>query len=257
MSEFHLLIETPWETRNLGIAAYALCDGKLDQLDEGKLASEMETLRRRHGDYFAFARLPKSHLQYVPLLQSCGFYLVECTIAPFIQFAKNGLLASFCDDRRKFIPKRFDSVNVKFVTATDTPPDKQLRSIAYESFNDDRFHLDFNCPAATADRRFENWVEELLHNNAVFFDLLKVNGETVGFMARKENHLILAGFSKKFQRSGLGDYLWLGSCKAVQSLGYRYTETLISVNNISVLNLYSRLGFKFRNPQYSFHYWEK
>jgi hypothetical protein len=35
----------------------------------------------------------------------------------------------------------------------------------------------------------------------------------------------------------------------------KVAATLISANNVSVLNLYARLGFRFKNPEATFHYW--
>ena len=255
MAESDLLIETPWESRNLGLATFALNEASIDALDPTRLENAISGLRKTHQHAFVFARIDKAKLAMAPILQSCGFYLVECTLEPYIQFSRNRIFAQFQNSPEQFLPKRFDWTDICFEAAVPTPPAQRLFEIARESFSTDRFHMDYRCPPELANRRFELWVKDLLADRQVAFDLLKIRGQLVGFMARKEQQLILAGFSKDSQRSGLGDFLWLNSCSAVQASGYRSAETLISANNLPVLNLYSRLGFKFRNTGYSFHAW--
>jgi len=259
-----IFTETPWEERNLGIKSFALNEACLPSLQHHALAEAMAQLKHQFGTYFIFARLPKANLNLVPALQQCGFYLVEGAVCPVIQLHKSAVLKAFNDNPSRFIPKRFSPKHVnhntiRFITLEHRHDDAvdTVSAIARESFSSDRFHVDFQCPEALANRRFELWICDLLHNPEVIFDIVEVNGEAAGFMARKENHLIIAGFSKKYVRAGLGDYLWLGSLQCMQKHGLRYAETLVSTNNIPSLNLHARLGFKFRNPQYSFHCWQQ
>jgi len=254
-----VLEETPWEERNLGLKSFALNEGCLDNLKLEALKEELACLQKEFGHFFVFARLPKSHLHLAPCLQQCGFYLVEGAVCPVIQFDKSALMDAFRTDVTPFVPVRSRKSAIRFMTLDnrDKRTDQALLSIARESFSSDRFHMDFQCTEEIANRRFELWISDLLDNKQVTFDMLEVNGEAAGFMARKENQLIIAGFSRKYVRSGLGDYLWLGSLLRMQDDGLRYAETLVSTNNIPSLNLHARLGFKFRNPQYSFHLWQK
>jgi len=251
--------ETPWEERNLGIKSFILNEACLPILDQQLLADELARIQRRFGQFFIFARLPKAHLKLVPCLQQCGFYLVEGAVCPVIQFQKNLKMQAFGKNASQFIPARFSHNSIRFMTLGHKRGafDNAVSAIARESFSNDRFHEDFQCPEAIANRRFELWICDLLHNKEVIFDIVEANGEVAGFMARKENHLIIAGFSKKYVRAGLGDFLWLGSLQRMQENGLRYAETLVSTNNIPSLNLHARLGFKFRNPQYSFHRWQQ
>jgi len=254
-----MLTETPWEERNLGIKSFALNDACLSTLSQQPLAKALKELQQQFGRYFIFARLPKTYLNLVPCLQQCGFYLVEGAVCPVIQLHKSAVLQAFDEDSSQFIPKRFRHNNICFITLDNRRNETMaaVSTIARESFSSDRFHVDFQCPEKLANRRFELWICDLLQHEDVIFDIVEVNGEAAGFMARKNNHLIIAGFSRKYVRAGLGEYLWLGSLQRMQTSGLRYAETLVSTNNIPSLNLHARLGFKFRNPQYSFHCWQK
>jgi len=260
MNEAHAILnETPWEERNLGVKSFALNEKCLDILNQRVLADELSSLQQRFRQFFVFARLPNSHLHLVPCLQGHGFYLVEGTVCPVIQFNRSTLMQTFSIKASQFIPGRFRNSSIQFVTLDNANerPDKILLSIARDSFSSDRFHMDFQCPEKVANHRFELWISDLLKDRHVTFDILEINYEIAGFMARKEGHLIIAGFSRQYARSGLGDYLWLGSLQNMKEHGLRYAETLVSINNIPSLNLHARLGFKFRHPQYSFHYWQK
>ncbi|MDQ6957778.1 MAG: hypothetical protein Q9M24_01555 [Mariprofundaceae bacterium] len=255
----NIFLETPWEDRNLGLKTFTINDGCLGLLSQGVLEDELSRLRCDFNKFFIFSRLPKVHLHLVPVLQNCGFYLVEGIVCPVLRFDKSPLLETFRMRSAQFIPVRFKEHAVHFISLDDEREKyaERLLSIARESFSDDRFHIDFRCSEDVANRRFESWVNDLLDDRQVMFDMLEVNREAAGFMARKGNSLILAGFSRKYVRSGLGDYLWLGALQRMHEQGLRYAESLVSMNNIPVLNLYARLGFKFRNPQYSFHYWSQ
>jgi len=258
-SKAAILTETPWEERNLGIKSFALNESCLPALDQRVLAGELASLQQAYGSLFIFARLPSAHLSLVPCLQQCGFYLVEAALCPVIQLDKSAVLQAFHADAASFIPRRFRCGNINFTTLKHRQDDAvaTVSAIAGESFSGDRFHMDFQCRQALADRRFALWIGDLLRNKDVIFDIVEVDGKAAGFMARKENHLIIAGFSKQYVRAGLGDYLWLGSLRCMQQAGLRYAETLVSTNNIPSINLHARLGFKFRNPQYSFHCWKQ
>lgn len=252
-----LFTETPWESRNLGVKSFTLNNDQLNIITQQLLIDEMAALQFKFGKQFIFARLPKSHLHLATYLQHCEFYLVEGSVCPVIQFNKSTLLQDFIANRTQFIPERFRERDINFITLDnrESRPSETLKSIARESFNSGRFHADFNCSESLANRRLELWINDLLNNHKVTFDIIEVDGEIAGFMARKENHLILAGFSHKHVGFGLGQYLWLGSLYRMQDDGCRYAKTLVSTNNIPSLNLHARLGFKFRNPQYAFHYW--
>jgi len=251
--------ETPWEERNLGLKSFTLNEACLARLDQQGLAKELDCLQQSFGKFFVFARLPKTYLNLVPCLQQCGFYLVEGAVCPVIQLHKSAVLQAFDEDRSQFVPNRFRHNNICFITLDNRQNEtvETVSTIARESFSSDRFHVDFQCPEEIANRRCELWICDLLQHEDVIFDIVEVNGEAAGFMARKNNHLIIAGFSRKFVRAGLGDYLWLGSLQHIRDHGLRYAETLVSINNIPSLNLHARLGFKFRNPQYSFHFWQQ
>jgi hypothetical protein len=252
------LQETPWETRNLRIPSYVLnTTAFCSAPDVKKLKVQLKSLKYEKSSFFIFARIPREQIHLIQLLEQVGFYVIECTVSPFIRLHNYERIDLFEQNKLLYLPEKFRSASVK-ISTVDLPDNtiaSNIKSLASESFLDDRFHVDYNCPTEIADQRFAYWVDDLVNNEKVSFDLMYIKDEIAGFMARKENELILAGFSKAYRASGLGEYLWLTSCSIIKELSHKTAETLISINNIPVLNLYARLGFRFKDTQYGLHYW--
>ena len=74
-------------------------------------------------------------------------------------------------------------------------------------------------------------------------------------MASRGGDLLLAGFARKYAGGGLGEFFWLRVLQNLGADGVDRVSTLISINNLSVLNLYARMGFKFRDSRATFHLW--
>lgn len=249
--------ETPWETRNLGMPSYAMNEISSTNISYNDILREIEYLCKIHDRFFIFARIPQNYLKVSSILEKIGFYIVECTVIPMLNLNKSSVLEEFNKDNSIFIPKKFKKENINFISlsSNNSIPVESIKNIAEESFTRDRFHIDHNCTDDIANRRFTLWVEDIIFDSSCKFDILTLDESIIAFMARKKNNLLLAGFKKTYTRSGLGSYLWLNTCNTLKDKGYRTAETLISINNMPVLNLYSRLGFKFKDTRYSLHYW--
>jgi hypothetical protein len=249
-------IPLDYESRNLGMPAFALQDNFIAASDESLLKNSITGLAEEHKNFFAQARVEKDCFNIIPLLGRCGFMYIETAITPFTILTKNPVLQTFLADRKVFLPKRYNCEDITLTTLTevDTSRAAEVRLIASESFVDDRFHLDPYCSKDLADGRYAYWVDDLMRSDAIF-QLLKLRDELVGFMIRQKDRLVLAGFSRKYAASGLGDYLWLSVLASMLDEGLASTITQISVNNTNVLNLYARLAFKFKSPAALFHLW--
>jgi hypothetical protein len=250
-------IETPWETRNLGIPSFAIDEKFYAQPRLAVLKSGLDDLACQHNRFFVYTRIPKQQLVVTPILSECGFYLVECAFTPFLRLSTSPVLARFEKSPAAFLPERYPADDVAYVQLERGPdfPAQTLCAMAAESFSDDRFHVDHACPKETADQRFSFWMQDLIADPGVVFDGLRLKGELIGFIARKKNFLSLTGFAKRYVNAGLGEFFWLSTCQVLQKANHLTVETLISANNLPTVNLYTRLGFKFKDTQYSFHYW--
>lgn len=251
-----LLVETPWETRNLGRPAFVLTPAFLENPDEDALNAELEALRAR-GPHFILARVPTRNLVAAPILGKFGFYPVECALTPFTRFADNEFYQQFEATPTAYIPRRYDPAAFRYAPL-DRGPDSPLaavRKLAAGSFSRDRFHVDPFCPPGVANQRFAHWINDEISNPSVSIDALWYRDQLIAFATHGEDHIHLFGFDRVYAGAGLGKLLVFSACRRVKELGHPGLDSLISANNLPVLNLLSRTGFKFKNPQYSFHYW--
>ncbi|MGI0480253.1 hypothetical protein ACN4EE_05625 [Geminocystis sp. CENA526] len=252
-----LLKDLSYETRNLSVPSFELSENTLTQIDEDTLKICLDEKYQEYGSFFTQCRISKTNLKYAHILSRCGFYFVEVIVSPQTNFKKNLILQNFIENKSNFIPKKYKYENFKLLSLnkSDLVQVEKIKIIAQGSFSDDRFHLDFNCPKQIADQRFSFWVDDLLNNEKVTFDYLSYLDNEIAFFARNEDNLILAGFASNYVNSGLGDFFWLSVLEKMMLEGYKNATTVISINNTPVLNLYSRIGFKYKFPLATFHYW--
>ncbi|MEE8483279.1 MAG: hypothetical protein V3S46_01675 [Nitrospinota bacterium] len=257
MSKESCLIPIPWETRNLGIESFKVSEYLIKNPDAALLRESIAAGIEKYEKIFAQARVPKENLAASPVLAESGFYFIEAVLTPYTVLKKNRVLRMFKEKKEEFVPRRINAGDLGLGTLD--VKDKKLcghvKSIAIESFWWDRFHLDPNCPEDVSKNRLAYFMEDLLGDEKVSVDLLEYGGKTIAFMARRGEDLILAGFERQYEISGLSDFFWLSVLERMAGQGHEKAETLIYHNNTSVLNLYVRLGFAFKNPGATFHYW--
>ncbi len=257
MSNSECLVPLPYETRNLEVESFAVDDEFLLKPDLHILQSNLEAQEKEFKRIFVQAKIKKNAIEVSLILQKCGFYFMEVTVVPQSNLSKNAILHQFVENKSDFTPECYcqDDLNIQITNQDNIDVKESIKKIANKSFTDDRFHLDPKCPNSSADIRFVNWVGDLYSDENVTFYLLKYKADNIAFMCRKDSHLILAGFHSSYRNSGLGDYLWLSVMQDMIEEKITHANTLISVNNAAVLNLYARLGFKFKDTSMTYHYW--
>ena len=251
------LVPIPWETRNLGLESFKVTDGFIHNPSEKTLESALKKKIKEHSRIFIQARISKDNYRIIPLLGRNNFYFVETVLVPYTTLETNLMLNHFIANKSEFLPKQYD-VNgweVAFFDKNDVSLCRSIKNIAAESFVDDRFHCDQQCDKAIADRRFSYWVDDLLADAGVIFHIITYHSEPVGFIASKSDDLILAGLSRKYVGKGIGTFFWLSILEDMLNKGYSRIHSMISTNNTPILNLYVKLGFRFKDPAATLHYW--
>ena len=258
MSDSEALVPLPWETRNLGIEAFALNGDIANRADAAAVRSCLDRKAREIGRFFVQARI-KMDSRSSRALEQSGFYFVEATLSPVAVFRENDTLTRMLANPAGALLSRHRAADVQVIklAGDDGASRAAVEEIAAESFIDDRFHVDHNCPSGVADRRYVYWVKDLLEDPAVSFDVLSLNRQPVAFLARRGEQLLIGGFARRYAGAGLGDFLWLQVLRQMKAEGLTRARTLVSVRNFPSLNLHARLGFKFRDPSATFHYWRR
>ena len=216
------VLETPWDSKVFGCETFEI----VSQSEEAfKLV--FKTLQPGHYTVKVAPLLSKK------ILHEYGFYYCDTLIEPycnpnsFVEYLKAGITIS------------------KLVSIDD------LIKISHGAFIHGRFHKDFNLDSNLADLRYDLWLKEL-YNSQNVFGLMSEN-RIAGFWGCIKNKIVLHALSEEYRGRGMAKYFWSVACQELFSHGYQELTSSISASNISVLNLYSSLGFKFRNPVDVYH----
>jgi len=134
-----------------------------------------------------------------------------------------------------------------------------LCELASRTFSNTRFHLDPLLGLRMGDERYKTWMRnafDLSHQQ-----VLKCvhEGEIVAFFVQEfpePGHVFwsLVGLTPGLQGRGLGKRIWQAAMRWLQGRGVSKISTSISSLNTPVLNLYARLGFRFPEPEMTFHW---
>lgn len=212
---------SPWDSAVFGVEAYEITDYSREALELTVHVPAHYTVR-------------VDPLASKQLLHEYGFYYCDTLIEPYCAL-----------DR--FSGFEHPSVRVSRDVALNP-----LLAICHRAFSHGRFHRDFNLQQTQADRRYENWLAQL-HSSGKVYGLL-YGDELVGFIAVDGNRLVLHAITESLRGKGLAKFLWTPVCKALFEHGYDEVMSSVSTANLAAVNLYSTLGFRFRNPVDLYHH---
>jgi RimJ/RimL family protein N-acetyltransferase len=198
------------------------------------------------------AQLVSTHTQGIDmsvtaLYERAGFSLVEFSLVATLSRLESELLpppSQFA--LRKALPE--DHVSIYQIAGT--------------VFQFGRYHTDPRFPRHLANARYVHWMSNALSgsNPNDFVFVLGQPGEVVGFMdvvicdGRADLRLGAVDPSKNLGFSGAGLSLYVESVRAALDLGAKSVTTKIASANTRVLNVFSRLGFRFSKPEVVLHW---
>lgn len=236
----------PWDSQIFNFPLYQLLLSEKKPISINKLKELLDHLYEyNQGKCLVFAKVGSEKILLKQLLAGSGFYHVETAIEPY----RN--LGTFEFERR------FEELRLREATTEDKP---KLFVLARNAFSADRFHLDPNIPNERASYRYEYWLENGFQSEDPIYVYESVkDGNLIGFCHLKEVTEDIVDFSlgaveAKAQKVGLGVLMYSECLMICKSSGYKQMVTRISINNIGVLNIYTHLGFSFRNPTSTFHW---
>lgn len=215
------IISTPWDSRAFGLDTFEILNVSEDILKQ--------IFKDNQPGHYTVKVDP---LASKKILHDFGFYYCDTLIEPycnqyqFVDFQKEGI----CISR---------SISID-----------NLMNICHGAFSHGRFHRDFNLDKNLADIRYDLWLRELYDSQNTFG--LMHHDEIVGFWGVSKNKILLHALSETYRGKGMAKYFWSVACKELFTEHNELTSS-ISASNIPVLNLYSSLGFRFRNPLDVYH----
>lgn len=186
-------------------------------------------------------RLLASNAKEIFWLESFGFKFIELVLHPYTQDLVSG--------NDKGGPDVLD---------VDASEIQIIKDIASSSFGYERFHADPRLSSEKADLRYANWVESSFTSSSQ--NLLKIveSDQIVGFfvfetLKEAEVYWHLTAISPSHQGRGLGEKGWKSVIDYHRHNKVSKISTTIAAMNVPVLNLYSKLNFKFSPPEATFH----
>lgn len=188
-------------------------------------------------------RLPHDRLRDSMFLEARGFRFVEMVLHPRLENLKN----------RKF------PIDDLLIVPAEKADLAELQDMAERAFSFERYHIDPRLSPKFGDLRYGNWIRNSLNHQAQ--RLLKVldRGRLVAFFiieirSDQSSYWHLTAIAPEWQGKGYGQRVWLKMLAYCREQGSQYVSTTISARNTPVLNLYSKLQFRFSPPEMTFHW---
>lgn len=188
-------------------------------------------------------RLPHNCLQESIFLEEQGFRFIEMVLHPHLA----GLASlDVADDCLTILPAKED----------DLPA---LQVIAEHAFGHERYHVDPRLDPRLGNLRYGRWVRNSFNHPCQCLLKIHDSEQLVAFfiVEPKENKAMywhLTAIATEWQGQGYGRRVWQAMLCRHRDEGLDSVTTTISIRNISVLNLYARLGFRFLPPEMTFHW---
>lgn len=235
---------TPWDTDCFGFAV-----GQIDSLECLYPAADPGALRPffqwldQGAIRLVSCRLPYDRLAESMLLEACGFQFVETVLHPYLD-----LPDSRYQDQ--------DGLAIEPATVADIAT---LEAIAATAFAYGRIHADPRLGPALGDRRYSRWVSNTLsHPSQRLLKVVNEEGSIVALFITEAGpeqsvYWHLTAIAPQCQGQGYGWRVWRAMLARHAREGMRSVHTTITVGNVPVLNLYSKLGFHFLPPEMTFH----
>lgn len=234
----------PWDTEVFGypVAELQLL-GHVREKPPSKGFLLLDEWRTRHRVRLVYCRLPVGRLVESMLLEQEGFRFIEVVLHPTISLQQRTIEATLY----AVLEASAEDVDV-------------LAHMAKASFRHERYHADPRTDSVKASDRYARWVRDSA--NAPGYSLLKVvspTGELLAFFAVEEVSegriaWRLTAVAPEFRGRGLGAGIWNSVLAFHRNRGIASVVTTISSANVTVLNLYSHLGFRFDPPEMTFHW---
>lgn len=133
-------------------------------------------------------------------------------------------------------------------------------SMAERSFGYERYHIDPRLDPKLANIRYGRWIRNSFDDaKQVLLKVKLPDGHTVAFFVVENKddrsaYWHLTAVNPDFQGKKLGYHIWMTMLNYHKIAGIEVIRTTISARNSPVLNLYSKLNFRFAPPEMTFHW---
>jgi len=237
-------ISAPWDAAVLGFPV--VCITELTIFSSVNLAAYsikhfMDWLQSNKVG-FVSCRIPCAKFSESVLLQQLNFIHIEYVLHPILRNVKNYSLGH-------------NSLKVLLASEIDIDP---IKEAANKVFQNERFYIDARLNSGLAGVRYANWVASAFNSSTqqvfkivdeskiVAFFIIEISGNSC--------YWHLTAVMPDLQGRNYGYQSWTAMIGYLKNIGVDVIKTTIAARNTSVLNLYSKLSFRFEDPDMTFHY---
>jgi len=150
--------------------------------------------------------------------------------------------------------------NDKIFVMNCLPKDAQIIDIAKRAFNYSRFFADPNLPVEKAKNIYVNWTECAFDKDNKYFVIFKKESEVLGYLLFSNDGdtsiIELIAVDVRYQGQNVGRTLINAMESFIIDLGIKRIRVGTQINNISAVEFYTRVGFKYSNCISIYHLWK-
>ena len=236
-------IEAFWEKRNLGVNALEI------EFDNNEKINYLSFKDKINNYDYIVAKVPYSNIKTCHLLEQNRFKFMEAQIL----VKKN--LKNY-SKKNDYFNRFLEEISIQQIIDKRSLG-KLLSLIDEEMFNTDRISLDEYFGKKKAMNRYKNWIrDEFKDDKSELYELISQD-KKIGFFLIKDIRKsgmdsLLAGIYYKFRGKGLGFSIIQKPIEKAIERNKKYLKTRISLNNISVVRLYTLYGFEIYDIKYVF-----
>jgi hypothetical protein len=205
--------------------------------------SDFEYWRDFHQCGLVSCRLNHEKIHESIYLEEKKFHFIETVLHPYI----SGI-------NKVNIPDQ--GLTISPAVSSDLPA---ISRIAESAFTHERFYVDPRLNPRLSKIRYSRWVETTLEHPKQHLAKVLDKNVLVAFfifeiMDKMSVYWHLTAVDPDKHVRGYGLRSWLSMLRYHNTNGNYVVKTTISARNIPVLNLYSKLGFRFDPPEMTFHW---
>ena len=234
--------DTPWDKRVFNIDTKEILSiVNKSNTDTSFLINELEA--QIVDDGLIYVRIDSNDIELKKIFLANNYYISEASL----QLVHSKIQKY--DFNKVF---RSNMVLDNTIKSTDI---KQLKHIACTSFNDGRFHED-PFLRVLANKRYENWIDDLILQKKEILMYRNNDGEILSFMFyeilnSKKANLLLGGSEKSF---GLLTPVFFSSVMMyLKKRGIKTVDVVVSMSNSVIINIYVSLGFLVKKTMFDYH----
>jgi GNAT superfamily N-acetyltransferase len=235
----------PWDIETFG---FGVADFQIDYSEEclknvPRIREQIEKWTKRQDVELVGTTVATEDSVKLSFIQSLGFCYIDTTVWVHYRNVKD----SKCPESE-----------IEVVPAGKTQLDAVVE-ISGRVFKTGRYHNDNSFPKELADKRYQDWVRRAFagSDNQKLLTAVK-NNEVCAFLVTriegKKGKILLNAVAPNWQGKGTGAASVAAALCYFKKQGVESVDSKISVSNIRVLNLHSKLGAEFDNPQVLLHW---